>query len=105
MTDQDKKRLRAELIQISEGMRRFNYNPTRFLQDLANSEPDELISRYVLSKHPTDGFARLWQEKRLDLAVENVAWKNRHLFPPAVGEAAKKRLAEMGFDVETQRNK
>lgn len=51
----------------------------------------------------TDGFERLWSEKRLDLAVENIAWKNRHMFPPRVGREAEARLAAAGFDVRTQK--
>jgi hypothetical protein len=62
------------------------------------------VERYVLAKNPTDGFNRLWQERRLDLTVENVAWKHRHLFRPEVGRAAAGRLASAGFDVRTQRH-
>lgn len=105
MTKDDKKKLFAELKRIADETRLFKppYIPSRYLQDLANSDPAELIYKYVMAKQPTDGFARLWQEKRLDLAVENIAWKNRNLFPKSVGDAAKKRLAEMGFDVEQQK--
>src|SRR5437660_1277654 len=105
MTKDDKKRLFAELKHIADETRQFKppYIPGRYLQDLANSDPAELVYKYVMAKAPTDGFLRLWEEKRLDLAVENIAWKNRQFFPKTVGEAAKKRLAEMGFDVELQR--
>ena len=102
MTNDEKKRLRAELQHIAGETKEFGYNPTRFLNDLAGSDPGELVIRYVLARNPSEGFTRLWEEKRLDLAVENVAWRNRHLFAPEIGEAAKKRLAAMGFDVETQ---
>ena len=94
-----------DLVQIAEETRQFKppYIPSRYLQDLANSDPAELVERYVLAKNPTDGFHRLWQEQRLDLTVENVAWKHRHLFRPEVGRAAADRLASAGFDVRTQR--
>src|SRR5713101_7089489 len=65
MTKDDKKRLFAELKHIAEETRQFRppYIPSRYLQDLANSDPAELIYKYVVAKKPTDGFARLWEEK------------------------------------------
>jgi hypothetical protein len=103
MTDANKKKLLAELIRIGAETKEFNYIPSRYLQDVANSDPAELVLRYVLAKEMTDGFERLWSEKRLDLAVENIAWKNRHMFPPRVGREAEARLAAAGFDVRTQK--
>ena len=107
MNKDEKKKLFAELRHIADETRQFKppYIPSRYLQDLANSDPAELICKYVLSKTPTDGFVRLWQERRLDLAVENIAWKNRHLFPESIGKAARTRLKAMGFDVESQMQK
>ena len=105
MTDANKKKLLAELIHIGEETKEFNYIPSRYLQDVANSDPAELVLRYVLAKEMTDGFGRLWREGRLDLAVENVAWKNRHMFPAKVGREAEVRLAAAGFDVRTQKQK
>jgi hypothetical protein len=101
MKPEDKKRLMADLLQIAEETRQFKppYIPSRYLQDLANSDPAELVYKYVMAKDPTDGFERLWREGRLDLTVENVAWKHRQLFPPRVGQAAAARLASAGFDV------
>lgn len=103
---EDKDLLRADLIRIAEETREFDppYIPGRYLQDLANSDPAELVLKYVLAKGMTDGFERLWQEQRLDLAVENIAWRYRRLFPPAVGRAARDRLDAAGFDVLTQKH-
>jgi hypothetical protein len=103
--DEEERHLMRDLLHIAEETRSFKppYIPSRYLQDLANSDPAELVERYVLAKNPTDGFHRLWQEQRLDLTVENVAWKHRHLFRPEVGRAAAHRLASAGFDVRTQR--
>jgi hypothetical protein len=78
--------------------------PSRYLQDVTNDDPAELVYKYVLAKKPTDGFARLWGEKRLDLAVENIAWKHRASFPPEVGKQAAARLAAADFDVHTQQH-
>jgi hypothetical protein len=100
----EKKRLMVDLLHIAEETRLFKppYIPSRYLQDLSNSDPAELVYKYVMAKDPTDGFARLWNEGRLDLTVENVAWKHRAVFPPRVGQAAAARLASAGFDVKTQ---
>jgi hypothetical protein len=103
MNEESKRILRAELLRIGEETREFNYIPSRYLQDVANSDPAELVYKYVLAKDPTDGFQRLWEEGRLDLTVENVAWRNRHLFPKRVGQAAATRLAQAGFEVRKQR--
>ena len=73
--------------------------PSRHFQALANSAPADLTFKYVLVKKPTDDFVRPWEEKRLDLAVENVAWDNSATFPTSVGAAANKRPAEIGSDV------
>jgi hypothetical protein len=107
MRQEDKTKLRGDLLHIADETRQFKppYIPSRYLQDLANSDPAELVYKYVMAKDPTDGFARLWTEGRLDLTVENVAWLNRHLFPPSVGQAARRRLAEANFDVDSQRQK
>lgn len=105
MKPEDKKRLMSDLLHIAEETRLFKppYIPSRYLQDLANSDPAELVYKYVMAKDPTDGFERLWSERRLDLTVENIAWKHRHLFPQRVGQTAARRLASAGFDVKTQR--
>jgi hypothetical protein len=102
---EDKKRLMADLLHIAEETRQFKppYIPSRYLQDLANSDPAELVYKYVLAKKPTAGFERLWREQRLDLTVDNAAWRHRNLFPPSVGRAASERLKEAGFDVRAQR--
>jgi hypothetical protein len=102
-----KKALLAELLHIAEETREFDppYIPSRYLQDVANSDPAELVYKYVLAKDMTDGYERLWRERRLDLAVENVAWLNRRHFPPEVGRSARARLDASGFDVLKQRMK
>jgi len=103
MSQENKQMLFHELVRIGNETREFDYIPSRYIQDVANSDPAEIILRYVLAKEMTEGFERLWLEKRLDLAVENLAWKNRHLFPAEVGREAKGRLAAAGFDVRTQK--
>jgi hypothetical protein len=97
--------LRSDLVRIADETRKFKppYIPGRYLQDLASSDPVELVTRYVLDKTPTSGFERLWSEGRLDLTVENIAWKHRSVVGDDVARAAAARLASAGFDVHTQR--
>lgn len=107
MDSATKKRLLADLLRIAEETKEFDppYIPNRYLQDVANSDPAELVYKYVLAKDMTDGYERLWREGRLDLAVENVAWRYRRHFPPEVGRSARSRLEASGFDVLKQKMK
>jgi hypothetical protein len=83
MDPETKKRLFADLLHIAEETKEFDppYIPSYYLQDVANSDPAELVYKYVLAKDMTDGYERLWRQGRLDLAVENVAWRYRKSFP------------------------
>lgn len=101
-----KKKLIADLLHIAEETRDFSppYIPSYYLQDVTNSDPAELVYKYVLAKEQTSGFERLWREQRLDLSVENVAWKYRANFPPNLGRAARDRLAAANFDVRKQKH-
>jgi hypothetical protein len=103
---EERRALMTDLLRIAEETRRFKppYIPQRYVNDLANSDPAELVERYTLAPTPTSGFNRLWEERRLDLAVENIAWKHRDLFRQEVANAARRRLAEAGFDVITQQH-
>ena len=76
MDAETKKELLADLLHIAEETREFDppYIPSRYVQDVANSDPAELVYKYVLAKNMTDGYKRLWEEDRLDLAVENNGW-------------------------------
>jgi hypothetical protein len=102
VSKENKQKLRADLLHIAEETKGFDYIPSRYLQDVANSDAAELVLRYVMAKDMTDGFERLWREGRLDLTVENLAWKHRSMFPPKVGRQARERLMAAGFDVRTQ---
>ncbi|HEX7245237.1 MAG TPA: hypothetical protein VF245_06705 [Solirubrobacterales bacterium] len=70
MDAESKKQLLADLLHIAEETREFDppYIPSRYVQDVANSDPAELVYKYVLAKNMTDGYKRLWEEDRLDLA-------------------------------------
>jgi hypothetical protein len=103
MDESTKALLYRELRRVGKECLTFGYNPGRFFADLANSEPDDLCVRYTLGP-PTEGFLRLVDEDRLDLAVENVVWTFRDHFPQVVVAAARQRLQALGFDVVKQQH-
>lgn len=102
MGPQAKAQIHEELKRVLRECLTFGYNAGYFRNDLANSEPDELCVRYTMNP-PTEGYMRLVEEDRLDLAVENVVWKFRTEFDPAIVKKARQRLADFGFDVVKQR--
>lgn len=102
MSPQAKAQIHQELKRVLRECLTFGYNAGYFRNDLANSEPDELCIRYTTNP-PTEGYMRLVEEDRLDLAVENVVWKFRQEFDPAIVKQARQRLAQFGFDVVKQR--
>jgi hypothetical protein len=99
---QAKAPIHEELKRVLQECTKIGYNAGYFRNDLANSDPAELCMRYTMNP-PTDGYMRLCREDRLDLAVENVVWKFRQDFPPDIVKQARRRLADFGFDVVTQR--
>jgi hypothetical protein len=99
----NKTRLRAELLRIGEQTREFDYIPSRYLQDVANSDPAELIFQ-VRPERP---------HRRLQPPMARAAPRPRgrgcgleapESLPPKVGKAAADRLAACGFDVRTQKH-
>ena len=101
---QAKAQLYAELRRVLKECATFGYHPSYFRNDLANSDPEELWIRYTTNP-PTEGYMRLVQERRLDLAVENVVWHFREHFSPEIVKRARQRLAEFGFDALTQQHR
>ena len=102
MGPEAKANVHAGLKRVLRECTDIGYNAAYFRNDLANSDPAELCVRYTMNP-PTDGYMRLCELNRLDLAVENVVWMFRADFPPEVVKHARQRLADFGFDVVTQR--
>jgi len=77
------------------------YNATRYLQMLVSPEASLLTAKkFVTSSHPSDGFAELWQRRRLDLTVEALVAespKYRELFTDEEIACARRRLQECGY--------
>ncbi|MFN0096071.1 MAG: hypothetical protein ACKVVT_15015 [Dehalococcoidia bacterium] len=80
--------------------RAFGYNPTAYVQMLGEHGAVETVRRLLASDRPSDGFARLYLEGRLELAAEYpVAYVATFepLFTDAERAKAKERLAANGF--------
>jgi len=94
--------LLAELMDGIKECRQLGYNPTAFQVMIHEHGALEAVRR--LARPPveqcSDGFTRLWEMKRLDLAVEHiVAYRERYapLFTDAERETARQRLALYGY--------
>lgn len=76
------------------------YRPTAFRAMVADVGGVEAARRLVMAAQPSDGFALLWEKRRLDLSAEAyvVAERFAGLFEDDVVERARARLADYGFD-------
>ncbi len=77
-----------------------NYRPTRFLQMLSEKGGVETALSLVAKSEATEGFIRLWENRRLDLSVEALVLKDdyRELFDDDIRKACSGRLREYGYD-------
>ena len=75
------------------------YNATRFLQLVANDGGLKTAQKLLATATPSDGFVELWENRRLDLSMENLVLnpKYRSLFSQQEIETAKERLNAYGF--------
>lgn len=89
------------MVRIYHAATEFGYYPNHFIQMVGERGGLE-AAKHLLSSEPSTGFARLWEEGRLDLSVEALAlqepWDN--LFTCAELAAAESRLRELGYDFE-----
>lgn len=75
------------------------YNATYFLGMLAEHGGLETARRLLAATKISDGFAALWERKRLDLTVEALALKPefQDLFTEEELETARHRLEQFGY--------
>lgn len=76
------------------------YNASYFVSMLAQYGPQETAHKLLASPAISDGFAELWERKRLDLTVEAIVVdpKFSELFTPEELEIARKRLQQFGYN-------
>jgi hypothetical protein len=83
----------------SEAKRDLGYNPSEFLKMLASHGGYETVSKLIAEKNPSSGFEKLWEHRRLDLAVEALVLETqwRRFFDDALLQRAEARLKSAGY--------
>lgn len=92
-----------EFMEGSQTLKReIGYNPSYFLEMVAEHGPAETSRRLIHSKEPSEGFGRLWEAGRLNMTVEALALLPWHeeLFDEHDREVARHRLDTYEFDVD-----
>jgi len=83
------------------------YRATRFLQMLSKNGGINTAISLVRKEGGTEGFAVLWENKRLDLSVEALVLRDEYseLFSSEIRKVCKERLEQYGyFDIKNDNN-
>ena len=76
-----------------------DYNPMLLREMIHDLGALDAMRRIINSQTPSDGFSRLWGEKRLDLTVEALALRFPASFTDDEMDTARRRLEEVGYAV------
>ena len=96
-----KQELRDRYLLTYRESKKFKYYPTAFLNMVTSGEDIvEVTRRLIHQRGGTDGFTRLFLEKRMDLSVERIMLEPRYrpLFSREDLQAAYSRLKEYQYD-------
>ena len=90
-----------EMVRIYHAATEFGYYPNYFIQMVSERGGLE-AAKHLLNSEPSTGFARLWEERRLDLSVEALVLQKpwTSLFTCGELAIAESRLRELGYDFE-----
>jgi hypothetical protein len=92
-----------ECIEGSECLKReIGYNPTRFIEMIAEQGGPEAVRQLLRGRDASDGFTTLWEAGRLEMSVEAAAllpWYQA-LFTDEQRTTAARRLVAHRFDVD-----
>ena len=90
-----------EMVRIYEEAKEFGYYPSYFLGMVVERGGLSAAKRLLVGSQVSNGFARLWEEGRLDLSVEAIALQNpwSALFTHEELAQARRRLDEVGYDL------
>lgn len=99
--EQLKRELKERYISTYNECKKFNYLPRAFL-DMVVSNVDivEITRRLIHKEGGTSGFSTLYENKRMDLSVENIILETRYrqLFTRDDLQAAYGRLEQYEYD-------
>ena len=87
--------------------RKFKYNPTTFERMLSEHKGRQAIKRLLAMQKPSDGFTKLWEEKKLHLSVEALILENpefHELFTEAELQKARKWLKAHEYKLKVKNN-
>lgn len=84
---------------IRESKRDLNYIPHAFLSMIGEYGILTAVKMLINNPKPSEGYLKLWENKRLDLSVEAIVLEEDwgDLFTDAELEKSKKRLVEFGY--------
>ena len=103
MTNEAERRFHADTVSGAERLKReIGYNPTRFMQMVAELGGAEAARHLLRGPDASDGFTTLWEHHRLEMSVEAfvlLPWY-RELFTEDELATAERRLLKYGFDLE-----
>jgi hypothetical protein len=93
------KALYDALMQATKACQRLGYNPTYTVQMIYDSGAVGVCQRILATAEPSDGFTRLWELGRLDLAMENIVLRPEFsdLFSEGERGIAQERLQDYGY--------
>ncbi len=94
------RRFHQEMLRIYREAAEFGYYPSYFLQMVIDQGGVSAAKQLLNSNKPQSGFARLWEEGRLDLSVEALVLQEpwASLFTDSELTEARIRLEALGYD-------
>jgi hypothetical protein len=97
--DDLKKAFHNDMLNIYASAKEIGYNATYFIQMISGLGGYEAAIKLIHTSKPSDGFAKLWELKRLDLSVEAHVLKREYdyLFSDDERKLCYDRLKEYGY--------
>ena len=105
MTGDVSQQFATAMWQLYRDAKEIGYTASYFARMLDELGPLPTAKKLINDRTVSEGFTRLWELQRLDLAVEAVALRPpfRPLFTRQELEACRQRLRDYGFDAEPGR--
>ncbi len=103
MTKELEKELKELAFRSCQECCGFGYNPTGFKDMLFKHGAVKAIKLLIDRHQPSDGFTKLWEERRLDLSAEALILERQkfhQLFTPDELKIARKRLKDYEYELQ-----